>query len=717
MPRFVIIDPSVTDFKGHHLEYALRVLEAARNAGAEPVLATNRRFSFQQIGIVKIVPHFSYTFWENQAPSRGLLGSMFAAFKELRRKVRSGIVWLFRNVSLRLFFSRVGLDFQRSRGIAHPLDSQLSLYSADWVPIRSSLTRLRLFWLVHRIRRVFDLLRSLAARFLARLPLGARRTATGFLKFITLLLKAAVTLVVGIFGVAIAIVAAPFLTAVRIVFPTVNRTQVLERELRSLVEQLQLDTGDIIFVPTCAELEMSSVAQVCSRSIPARRASWRLMFRREIFMGRQPTWQSQLGTPENRRLKMTVAQAVRRLKGVDVRWLTDTDPLTAQYALLGMAPFETAPIPVSTSFEPSCEEPSKIVRLGYLGDARTEKGFAVLPDMWDTLVRLVGDPRAVRLLVQSNFNIPGGEPAVVRGMLALLGQPAGYVELAEGPFDRDRYLELFKRIDLMVVPYDEVSYASRSSGVFAEALKGGLPCLVSSGTWMSGLVEPYRQAWLAMIDDAISVASYVTLDRNRGTRTVGALGQLGGLENFTHLMFQVDLERPAPGEVFSISLTFLDASGAFHSQSIESAHAIEGSIRVLTRIPTGAARVDLGAGARDNSTSVIPARIVITGCSLDALTPCAFGVRATSPTPHSLAHGGFEIISAISSYRRASQALRSVWSPYFDDAALVRCLMKSGSVEPPSATAAKAVVQSAGLALPALKPPRILYSLTWAPLQ
>ncbi|MFQ5412007.1 MAG: hypothetical protein ACE5EC_06905, partial [Phycisphaerae bacterium] len=42
--RFILIDHSIKGFGGHHYEYAVHVLQAARDLGFEPVLVVNRAF-------------------------------------------------------------------------------------------------------------------------------------------------------------------------------------------------------------------------------------------------------------------------------------------------------------------------------------------------------------------------------------------------------------------------------------------------------------------------------------------------------------------------------------------------------------------------------------------------------------------------------------------------------------------------------------------------
>ncbi len=66
MRKFVLIDHSLKDVGGHHYSYAREFLAAARRAGFEPVLATNRRFrergAFQDAAtVLPLFRHESYT--------------------------------------------------------------------------------------------------------------------------------------------------------------------------------------------------------------------------------------------------------------------------------------------------------------------------------------------------------------------------------------------------------------------------------------------------------------------------------------------------------------------------------------------------------------------------------------------------------------------------------------------------------------------------------
>jgi hypothetical protein len=175
----------------------------------------------------------------------------------------------------------------------------------------------------------------------------------------------------------------------------------------------------------------------------------------------------------------------------------------------------------------------------------------------------------LKLLAQSNFNLPGGEPGSLRARLALSALPPEVCELVEGPFESEEYLDVFARADVILIPYDQDNYAARSSGVFAEALAAGKPTVVTRGTWMATILEPYRQAYLDQLRKKLRRAQgsasgwtgSITRDRTRGESTRGDVGQLAGLERRTHLFFEAEFDRMERQHHLVVVLKFKDARG------------------------------------------------------------------------------------------------------------------------------------------------------------
>lgn len=708
MPKFVILDPSIVDRTGHYLEYAKRVLGAAKDRGLEPVLVTNRRFSTGNEEF-QVLPTFSHTFWELYEPQRGLIGTLINGARSVRRNARRQIARFWRKGFLNASLTRWSLAYERARVLKSPADPRLALFSSEWTPKPSNLNLVRALWVLHWLRGGVRKAWIYAGKTYQRLPSIVRMGVHAVKKFATLMVKLLLGSVVALLAAMALIVVLPIWFA----RPRVSAPATFYRELRRSLHSLKLERGDIVFVPTSGEMEAALVSKLCTdrRSI-ASQLSWRLLFRREILRGREPTWQAQLGALEAQRLKMTLAQAVRRMRSVDVRWLTDTESLTRQHNLLGVARFETAPVPVSAAFEGVKRADASPVTFGYLGDARTEKGFGLLSEMWDHVVRSAGELNPPRLLAQSNYNILGGEPLAVQGRLALQAHPRKSVELVEGPFSSEEYLALFGQIDVMVVPYEPNSYATRSSGVFVEAIKGGMPAIVTNASWMAQLVEPYRQAWLRMIEERLADSSRVVVDRALGRPTIGELGTVRWRDRPSHLLFCLEFARAAPAHSFGLLFTFLNNRGE-RLFEMEECGAVTGpTVRLMTPLPKAAACVKVRAYAKDLGTSIVPLRVTCASANLPSGTPSSFGVRSAASNGVALAHAGIEILSCLEAYREGAKALQAAWREYFDDATLLASVI-DGMVVPPGDERTIEIVAAANLQMPEIARPKFGSDLVW----
>jgi glycosyltransferase involved in cell wall biosynthesis len=79
-PKFVLVDHSIVDNSGHHLEYARRVIAAASSSGFFTILAVNKSAcNIECPGADLVLKIFSKTFWEIQRKSklRRFIGFIF----------------------------------------------------------------------------------------------------------------------------------------------------------------------------------------------------------------------------------------------------------------------------------------------------------------------------------------------------------------------------------------------------------------------------------------------------------------------------------------------------------------------------------------------------------------------------------------------------------------------------------------------------------------
>ena len=135
------------------------------------------------------------------------------------------------------------------------------------------------------------------------------------------------------------------------------------------------------------------------------------------------------------------------------------------------------------------------LRIGYLGDARAEKGFHLLPEIMDGLNRSRNDGQRFYLETQVYHPNPESDIRMLRAMERIRRMPADRASIVEGALDSSEYQGIISRTDVIFNVYARHNYVSRSSGVFVEALASLKPVLTTAGTWMSALMGDWSQAY------------------------------------------------------------------------------------------------------------------------------------------------------------------------------------------------------------------------------
>lgn len=187
--------------------------------------------------------------------------------------------------------------------------------------------------------------------------------------------------------------------------------------------------------------------------------------------------------------------AANKAMAARVRFHTDTDHLTMLYGQLLRTKASTLPIPFDQAAmlralasvageEGGGDKKKRPLTLVYIGDAREEKGYPLLPEMarqlWESHFRT----GQLRLLAQSNFNIAGGEASVPEARQRLQQLPSPEVRLLTAALDTEAYYRLLAAADIVLIPYDPERYQARSSGILVQAQCAGKVVVTSSGTWM-----------------------------------------------------------------------------------------------------------------------------------------------------------------------------------------------------------------------------------------
>jgi glycosyltransferase involved in cell wall biosynthesis len=203
--------------------------------------------------------------------------------------------------------------------------------------------------------------------------------------------------------------------------------------------------------------------------------------------------------------------AFRLLRGVPTarfRLTTDSDRLAAEYEALGATPVSVLPIPHTTSTGTRCADRTALppgARVVMLGDARTEKGFAVLAEAIERL-RAEGRVPETEFFIQANIESP--VYAELRPARERLRALRGVTLLERALSDRE-YQSVLESADLVVLPYDRGVYRSRTSGPFSEALATGIPVVCTEDTWMSDQLVRFGAGETCVSGDPVALANAI----------------------------------------------------------------------------------------------------------------------------------------------------------------------------------------------------------------
>lgn len=471
--RLIILDNSVQDETGHHLEYARRIAVSVGMEAREVVLLAHNACPPSVEGRMRVVPTFSQTFWEQYGYSRKGLISW------LRRWLRKQRDRILRSRD-RFVQRRLALFMARLRSVSDPRDPIVGAFASRVRPNATPALWLLAAHLVRGVRRrlLSATARSvdLAKRVLRQLRLtGLVRSFLKVFRFIGLAL--------------VALAAAPFaLVALLLLFAfrMATRKPGLARELKSAMRRLSVRSDDVLFVPTAGGAELGAVLTWLEG---ARGKRVRVLFRREVWRrGELPKFA--LDAPQIREVKNLLAQ-LAKVSGHDIRVLVDTEALAEQYRALSTLPVEVLPIPSLPRgvAQARAQRPSGGVRVVCLGDARGEKGFHLLPDIAHAAL---ADPQLdVTFWLQANVHPDNREPQVFASLAKLESEAFGRLNLLREPLDPETYASMLGRADVLLVPYSPDAYSARSSGVFAEAIAAATPVVTTIGSWMDRVVACY----------------------------------------------------------------------------------------------------------------------------------------------------------------------------------------------------------------------------------
>lgn len=182
-------------------------------------------------------------------------------------------------------------------------------------------------------------------------------------------------------------------------------------------------------------------------------------------------------------------------------------------------------------------------QLLYAGAARRDKGFALIVDLVELLVR---EAARRRITVQVSADHYGKIDAQIKSDIARL-HATGYAGLSIVPqtLTPQEYAALFPG-SICLQPYDQADFRDRVSGVTLDALTHACPVVATAGTWSAALVKSFGAGVELTALSAEGLLQAVTSIESEYARfQAGALaaGQAQNRQSWTPLLERLALAR------------------------------------------------------------------------------------------------------------------------------------------------------------------------------
>lgn len=202
------------------------------------------------------------------------------------------------------------------------------------------------------------------------------------------------------------------------------------------------------------------------------------------------------------RIKSRYLNSIHRKLAGRFTLLTDSELLTEDYATIFKHHILTMPIPLNKyfldrseeSFSPSLKafkerygfDREKGLCLGYMGDSRESKGFNLLPGL---VQQVLTESSNTYFAIQCPKSASGSDtdslPKAAAELYAIKERFKERLLLISERLSEEDYANMFRCLDIVLVPYISTPYREATSGIFAEAVALGKPSIVTEDTWMA----------------------------------------------------------------------------------------------------------------------------------------------------------------------------------------------------------------------------------------
>lgn len=185
-------------------------------------------------------------------------------------------------------------------------------------------------------------------------------------------------------------------------------------------------------------------------------------------------------------------------------YTTDSEDLANEYRKMTKKIITVLPIPHTPKYCQGTASYKRVDRKNiftYIGDARDEKGFYLLPDAISMVLSKI-DKSKVQFIIQSNLALYPGQRTIQAKIK--LSNLSDSIMMIDKILESNEYYDLMFHSDAILIPYrmsGHNGYYARTSGIFTEALALAKPVIVTKNTWMERQLFKYQGGGVAFEED------------------------------------------------------------------------------------------------------------------------------------------------------------------------------------------------------------------------
>jgi glycosyltransferase involved in cell wall biosynthesis len=181
---------------------------------------------------------------------------------------------------------------------------------------------------------------------------------------------------------------------------------------------------------------------------------------------------------------------LRYLYKKNVMFYSDSELITGELKEKGFRNTKTLPIPHLPPKKINNSRNHKL-SIGYFGGARFEKGFDILPNIIDSIIR---NNQEISFIIQSFLIEKSDKMRQAQIKLDTLCQSyPDKIILLDKYLSTKEYTENIKKCSIFLIPYRKKLYGKGTSGILAEAIACGAWAVVPTETWMAKQSEKYAK--------------------------------------------------------------------------------------------------------------------------------------------------------------------------------------------------------------------------------